>query len=363
MAQIVIDSLRHSYDGNLSDPGALALKQVDLTWEDGRAYALLGPSGCGKSSMLNIISGLVRQSTGRILFDGTDVSDLPTEKRNIAQVFQFPVLYDTMTVEQNLAFPLKNRRLPTDEIRRRVADVAEMLDLGPLLKKRASGLGAAEKQKISLGRGLVRSDVAAVLFDEPLTVIDPHVKFELRRKLKLLHEELGLTLIYVTHDQSEALTLADEVVVMAEGEVMQAGTPEQLYERPSHTFVGNFIGSPGMNFIPCRAEGERLVFSGGSLPLPPALSRSISSGQSLKIGIRPQHLRLDTSGTPQIAAHLIELQPRGDSYVADLRIGETALAMRVPDDVALPAAPFGVSFPPKHTLLYADDSLIGDLDA
>lgn len=188
MAQIVIDALRHSYDGDLSDPETLALKQVDLTWEDGRAYALLGPSGCGKSSMLNIISGLVRQSTGRILFDGTDVSDLSTERRNIAQVFQFPVLYDTMTVAENLAFPLKNRRLPSDEIRRRVADVAEMLDLGPLLKKRAAGLGAAEKQKISLGRGLVRSDVAAVLFDEPLTVIDPHVKFELRRKLKLLHE-------------------------------------------------------------------------------------------------------------------------------------------------------------------------------
>jgi glycerol transport system ATP-binding protein len=363
MAQIVIDSLRHSYDGNLSDPNGLALKQIDLTWEDGRAYALLGPSGCGKSSMLNIISGLVRQSTGRILFDGTDVSDLPTEKRNIAQVFQFPVLYDTMTVEQNLAFPLKNRRLPADEIRRRVADVAEMLELGPLLKKRAAGLGAAEKQKISLGRGLVRSDVAAVLFDEPLTVIDPHVKFELRRKLKLLHEELGLTLIYVTHDQSEALTLADEVVVMAEGEVMQAGTPEELYERPSHTFVGNFIGSPGMNFIPCRAEGERLVFSGGSLPLPPALSRKIERGQSLKVAIRPQHLRHCQPRAEQITAQLVELLPRGDSYVADLRIGETAVAMRIPDDAELPSGELGVTFAPKHTLLYADDRLIGDLDA
>jgi glycerol transport system ATP-binding protein len=363
MAEIVIDSLRHSYDGNLSDPSALALKQVDLTWQDGRAYALLGPSGCGKSSMLNIISGLVRQSTGRILFDGTDVSDLPTERRNIAQVFQFPVLYDTMTVEQNLAFPLKNRRLPSDEIRRRVADVAEMLDLGPLLKKRASGLGAAEKQKISLGRGLVRPDVAAVLFDEPLTVIDPHVKFELRRKLKLLHEELGLTLIYVTHDQSEALTLADEVVLMAEGEVMQAGTPEELYERPSHTFVGNFIGSPGMNFIPCRAEGERIVFSGGSLPLPPALSRRIKGGQSLKIGIRPQYVRHGQSGGEQIPAHLVELQPRGDSYVAELRIGDALVAMRLPDDVDLPSGQIAVSFPPKHTLLFADDRLIGDFDA
>jgi glycerol transport system ATP-binding protein len=363
MAEIAIDDLRHSYEGDLSDPSRLALKQVDLTWRDGRAYALLGPSGCGKSSMLNIISGLVRQTTGRVLFDGQDVTDLRTEERNIAQVFQFPVLYDTMSVEQNLAFPLRNRKVKPESIRRRVGEVAEMLDLGPMLKMRAAGLGAAEKQKISLGRGLVREDVAAILFDEPLTVIDPHVKYDLRRKLKQVHNELNITLIYVTHDQSEALTLADEVVVMSDGEVMQTGTPQELYERPSHRFVGNFIGSPGMNFIPARLAEGAIQFSGGRLPAPDWLRRRLKPGEALTIGIRPQLLRPAGIGETGIGAELIETQLRGDSYIADIAIGETRLKMRLPDHVPLPEGGFPARFPPKATLIFIDDRLEGDLDA
>ncbi|WP_111431394.1 ABC transporter ATP-binding protein [Rhodobacteraceae bacterium DSL-40] len=361
MAEIAIDNLRHSYDNDLSDPSRLALKRVDLTWKNGSAYALLGPSGCGKTSMLNIISGLVRQTTGRVLFNGNDVTDLPTEARNIAQVFQFPVLYDTMTVEQNLAFPLRNRGEDKATIRRRVGEVAEMLDLVPLLKKRAAGLGAAEKQKISLGRGLVREDVAAILFDEPLTVIDPHVKFELRRKLKLVHDALNLTLIYVTHDQSEALTLADEVVVMSDGEVMQVGTPQDLYERPKHRFVGNFIGSPGMNFIPCTLEGERLVFAGGALAAPNWLGPRLKPDQKLAIGVRPQALCVAGAGEEAVAGRIVEAQLRGDSYIADVAIGETLVKMRLPDHVALPTDVFGVHFPPRSTLVFADDRLLGDL--
>ena len=184
------------------------------------------------------------------------MTDLPPEKRNIAQVFQFPVLYDTMTVFGNLAFPLRNRGFDHDSIRRRVHEVAEILDLTPFLNKRAAGLAADAKQKISLGRGLVRSDVAAILFDEPLTVIDPHLKWNLRRKLKEIHEQLNLTFIYVTHDQMEALTFADKVVVMYEGEIVQIGSPQDLFENPEHTFVGYFIGSPGMNFLDCTLEGN-----------------------------------------------------------------------------------------------------------
>lgn len=362
MAEIVIEGLRHAYGGDLSDPGSLALKRIDLTWKNGRAYALLGPSGCGKSTMLNIISGLVRQSEGRLLFDGTDVSDLSPERRNIAQVFQFPVLYDSMTVEQNLAFPLRNRKHEPNYIRRRVNDVAEMLDLGPLLKKRAAGLGAAEKQKISLGRGLVREDVSAILFDEPLTVIDPHEKFELRRKLKILHEALNLTLIYVTHDQSEALTLADEVVVMNHGEVMQVGPPDALYERPAHTFVGDFIGSPGMNFIPCTCKGNRLHFAQTDMPAPGWAATRARNGENLKIGVRPQALRpagADEAGTP---ARVIEAQLRGDAWVADIIAGGQRLKMRIPDDTILPEGEFRLHFPAGATLVYADDHLVGGLD-
>src|SRR5262244_267679 len=256
MARIDLVDLAHSYGGNAAAIESFALKPVTMTWRQGGAYALLGPSGCGKTTLLNLISGIVTPSRGKILFDGADITHLSTQKRNIAQVFQFPVIYDTMTVGQNLAFPLKNRGVPKDEIDKRVADIARLLDLTPDLNRKATRLTADAKQKISLGRGLVRSDVAAILFDEPLTVIDPELKWELRSKLKALHRQLDITMIYVTHDQTEALTFADTVVVMHDGAVVQMGSPAELFERPAHTFVGYFIGSPGMNLMHAEVNGN-----------------------------------------------------------------------------------------------------------
>jgi len=258
MAEIELD-LAHSYVSHPQSDDDYALLPLRFTFRDGGAYALLGPSGCGKTTLLNCISGLLRPSQGRILFDGRDVTESTPQQRNIAQVFQFPVVYDTMTVADNLAFPLRNRGMPEAHIRDRVGRIAEMLDMSAQLNRRASGLSADAKQKISLGRGLVRSDVSAVLFDEPLTVIDPHLKWQLRRKLKEIHQELKLTLIYVTHDQTEALTFAEQVMVMSRGKAVQIGTPEDLFERPAHTFVGNFIGSPGMNFLPAQWQGGVLT--------------------------------------------------------------------------------------------------------
>jgi len=200
MARIELNEIAHSYHPNPKSESDYALKRIHYIWDDGGAYAMLGPSGCGKTTLLNVISGLLVPTRGKVLYDGSDVTALPPEKRNIAQVFQFPVLYDTMSVFDNLAFPLRNRGIEGDEVDRRVREVADILDLTPYLKKRAEGLAADAKQKISLGRGLVRSDVAAILFDEPLTVIDPHLKWDLRRKLKDIHEQLKLTFIYVTHD-------------------------------------------------------------------------------------------------------------------------------------------------------------------
>ncbi|MHC4610659.1 MAG: ABC transporter ATP-binding protein, partial [Planctomycetota bacterium] len=243
MARISIQDLRHSYLDVPRSEDDWALKRMNVEWSDGGAYALLGPSGCGKTTLLSIISGLLTPTEGRVLFDGGDVTDIPPDRRNIAQVFQFPVVYDTMTVYDNLAFPLRNRGMAEAELDGKVREIAAMLDLEDMLKKRASGLTADGKQKISLGRGLVRSDVNAILFDEPLTVIDPHLKWILRSKLKELHQRIGTTMIYVTHDQTEALTFADQVVVMHEGTVVQIGTPVDLFERPKHTFVGHFIGS------------------------------------------------------------------------------------------------------------------------
>ncbi|HET6828606.1 MAG TPA: ABC transporter ATP-binding protein, partial [Ramlibacter sp.] len=267
MARIALD-LAHAYRPNPREDSDFALLPLKITFEDGGAYALLGPSGCGKTTMLNIISGLLAPSHGSVSFDGKDVTLASPQERNIAQVFQFPVIYDTMTVAENLAFPLRNRRMPQAQISKRVGEIAEMLELSGQLNQRAAGLAADAKQKISLGRGLVRPDVSAVLFDEPLTVIDPHLKWQLRRKLKQIHHELKLTLIYVTHDQVEALTFAEQVVVMTRGRVVQKGSADALFEKPQHTFVGHFIGSPGMNFLPVRATGDSLQVTDGNVAMP-----------------------------------------------------------------------------------------------
>src|SRR5438105_3041572 len=287
MARIDLVDLAHSYGGNDAALESFALKPVTMTWRQGGAYALLGPSGCGKTTLLNLISGIVTPSRGKILFDGVDITPLSTQKRNIAQVFQFPVIYDTMTVGQNLAFPLKNRAVPRGEIDARVNEIADLLDLTPYLWRKATRLSADAKQKISLGRGLVRADVAAVLFDEPLTVIDPGLKWELRSKLKVLHRALDLTMIYVTHDQTEALTFADTVVVMHEGRVVQTGTPEALFARPVHTFVGYFIGSPGMNVLPAEVHGREARIAGHPLKLERAYDH-LPSGALIEVGIRPE---------------------------------------------------------------------------
>src|SRR5690606_6657360 len=301
MAAIELD-LAHSYVRAPGSDDDYALLPLRFTFRDGGAYALLGPSGCGKTTLLNCISGLLRPSQGRILFDERDVTNMTPQQRNIAQVFQFPVVYDTMTVAENLAFPLRNRGMSAAHIRERVGRIAEMLDMSSQLNRRASGLSADAKQKISLGRGLVRSDVSAVLFDEPLTVIDPHLKWQLRRKLKEIHQELNLTLIYVTHDQTEALTFAEEVVVMSRGKAVQIGTPEDLFERPAHTFVGNFIGSPGMNFLPAQWQGGVLTVGAqrlwdGALTdvvLPAGWSSdraaALAEAGEVRLGVRPEYL-------------------------------------------------------------------------
>ncbi len=212
MAKISLQDIRHSYLSNPRLDVDFALKHIDIVFEDGGAYALLGPSGCGKTTLLGIVSGLVSPTSGRVLFDEDDVTDMDTIHRHIAQVFQFPVIYDTMTVFDNLAFPLRNRKIPETDVSSRVLEVAKMLDLEEGIHRRAASLTVDGKQKISLGRGLVREDVNVMMFDEPLTVIDQNMKWELRSKLKELHQNVRTTMIYVTHDQTEALTFADEVL-------------------------------------------------------------------------------------------------------------------------------------------------------
>jgi glycerol transport system ATP-binding protein len=348
VARIEMDHIRHAYGPNPRAAEDYALREVHQTFEDGGAYALLGPSGCGKTTLLNIISGLVHPSHGRLRFDGLDVTELSTRERNIAQVFQFPVIYDTMTVYDNLAFPLRNRGVPEADVDRKVRDTLAMIDLADWAQRKARGLTADQKQKISLGRGLVRSDVNAILFDEPLTVIDPHMKWVLRSQLKQLHRRFAYTMVYVTHDQTEALTFADTVAVMYEGEVVQVGTPADLFERPRHTFVGYFIGSPGMNLLPVALDGRTARLGETLISLPAAVS--VASGAVTELGIRPEYVRLGREG---MAAAVTKVEDIGRQKIVRASIAGHDIAVVLPEDGEIPAEP-RISFDPAGINIYAD---------
>ena len=361
MARIEFQKLAHSYAERPLSPVDYALKEMDFAWEDGGAYALLGPSGCGKTTLLNIISGLLQPSQGRVLYDGRDVTALSPAKRNIAQVFQFPVIYDTMTVAENLGFPLRNRRVPRGEVQRRVAELLDMLELQPVANRRAAGLTADQKQKISMGRGLVRDDVAAILFDEPLTVIDPHLKWQLRRKLKEVHERFGHTLVYVTHDQNEALTFADKVVVMYDGEVVQLGTPQELFEAPAHRYVGYFIGSPGMNFMGAHLVSDGIGIDGTEIVLGGhwAEAGRRHAKSRLAIGIRPEFMGVsDTARDDAVPAKLVSVQDLGNFKLVGMQLGPHEVTAKLPEDQPVPTDGAHLVFQPEWTKLYADDRLV-----
>ncbi|TPL05592.1 MULTISPECIES: ABC transporter ATP-binding protein [unclassified Mesorhizobium] len=347
MARIEVNHIRHSYLSNPQKDSDFALKEVHHTFEDGGAYALLGPSGCGKTTLLNIISGLLHPSHGKLLFNGRDVTRLSTQERNIAQVFQFPVIYDTMTVYDNLAFPLRNRRVPEADVDRKVRETLDMIDLASMANRKARRLTADQKQKISLGRGLVRSDVNAILFDEPLTVIDPHMKWVLRSQLKQLHRRFGYTMVYVTHDQTEALTFADRVVVMYDGEIVQIGTPAELFERPRHTFVGYFIGSPGMNVLPVALEGSTARLGAQRIELPGVPK---AEAGAVELGIRPEYVRLGREG---MAVQVSKVEDVGRHKVVRANLEGKEIAAVIGEDDEVPAEP-KVRFDPAGINIYAD---------
>ena len=351
MAQITLDNIRHSYVANPAGDNDYALKNMNMVWEDGGAYALLGSSGCGKTTLLNIISGLLTPSEGQVLFGDKNVTTLPPDQRHIAQVFQFPVVYDTMTVYDNLAFPLRNRGLDEKAVDARVKEIAAMIDLTAALPNRAAGLTADGKQKISLGRGLVRSDVNAILFDEPLTVIDPHLKWQLRSKLKELHQRVGATMIYVTHDQTEALTFADKVVVMHGGRVVQAGTPVELFETPEHTFVGHFIGSPGMNVLPARVDNGQVVTLGKPVETT-AAGKAASASGLIEVGVRPEHVSFADDG---IAVEVTKVADSGRFRIVETRHDGQLIRVLLNEGEPLPSGSAKVAFNPLKTHLYVDE--------
>ena len=354
MSKITLNELSHSYLQSQSKDEDWAIRNVNIDWEDGGAYALLGPSGCGKTTLLNIISGLIIPTRGKILFNDEDITEKNPVERNIAQIFQFPVIYDTMTVFENLAFPLRNRKISEEEITRKVNEIAEMLELTSTLHNRASGLTADGKQKISLGRGLVRSDVNVIMFDEPLTVIDPHLKWVLRSKLKELHQKIKRTMIYVTHDQTEALTFADQVVVMHEGQIVQTGTPVELFEKPKHTFVGHFIGSPGMNILPCEINKGLVAVNGTKIETSNSKIDN-SNFSKMEIGVRPEFISFNKEGLP---VKILNVSNTGKNKIIETESDSGKIKLITKASEKIPEGSAFLTFKKEYTYVYGDNWIV-----
>jgi glycerol transport system ATP-binding protein len=357
MAKIDLSNISHSYNPNAVKP-VYALNPFSMTWEDGKRYAILGPSGCGKTTMLNIVSGLVKPSAGKILFDDKEVTNLKTEERNIAQVFQFPVIYSTMTVYENLAFPLKCRDFSKAKIDERVNSVAETLNLKTFLSSPARKLTADQKQLISLGRGLVREDVAAVLMDEPLTVIDPDLKFRLRRNLKEINEQYKTTLVYVTHDQNEAMTFADNIIVMSEGEVVQKGSPKELFERPNTTFVGYFIGSPAMNLFDSEIASSNEVTI-GSVKIKTNTDLSNLKNKKVKLGIRSEFIDIaDKPSENTIKVKINKVEDFGNFKLLTSLLENKTIKSKIDRDKPVSEGDVNLYIPPEKCCIYDDEKLV-----
>jgi glycerol transport system ATP-binding protein len=366
MATIELRGISHSYQmercGVLPEecrPDAqFVIRDLDLTWEKGSANALLGPSGCGKTTILNMISGLLKPTAGYILYDGRDVTEDPPEKRHIAQVFQFPVVYDTISVYRNLAFPLKNAKVSKADIKRKVQQVAEILDLTHVLDRSAGRISQAEKQKVSLGRGIIREDTVAILFDEPLTVIDPKEKYVLRRKIREVQKELAITTIYVTHDQHEALTFADRVTVMANGRVVQTGTPAELHAEPASPFIGYFIGSPGMNLLDCRLDESGLRCGDVAMPISSGLRATLAPhGREFQLGIRPEFVQVSLTEKPNFCLWKVNLMENvGVHLILTLSSNGIKIKSRVPTQERVSAgARVWAGFPEAHVKIFKND--------
>jgi len=331
MARVVIENLTKIFKGpkNASIP---AVSGLSLTVEDGELLALVGPSGCGKTTALRLIAGLEAPTEGTISIDGKAVTDAAPKDRDIAMVFQHHALYPHMTVFENLAFGLKLRKHPREEIEQRVREAAGILGLTDCLGRRPEALSGGQRQRVAVGRAMVRRP-KVFLFDEPLSNLDAQLRDEMRREIKRLHQELGKTMIYVTHDQIEAMTMADRIVLLRDGSIEQAGAPLELFERPATKYVAGFLGSPSMNFLDGRlvsaAESLAVRLEDGTLlPLPPARGAKLAGrrDQSVTLGLRPEHMsRAHTgdarSGLVRQSVAIELLQPTGSRTYATFKLG------------------------------------------
>jgi multiple sugar transport system ATP-binding protein len=303
---------------------------IDLEIERGEFVVLLGPSGCGKTTTLRMIAGLEDVSDGQLSIDGKVVNDVAPRDRGVAMVFQNYALYPHMTVRKNMEFALRPLKLGTVEVARRIDETAGILGLTELLDRRPAQLSGGQRQRVAMGRAMVRTpDV--FLFDEPLSNLDAKLRTQVRWEIAKLHKRLGTTVVYVTHDQVEAMTLADKIVIMKDGYIEQTGTPEEVFARPNNLFVATFIGSPAMNLLPATVSDGQFVGDHMTLPVPDRLAGKVSAGQKVTVGVRPPEISLTRETEPgAIAARVEVTEYLGNEALLDIRVGSHEMIAEVP---------------------------------
>ncbi|MCQ4287826.1 sn-glycerol-3-phosphate ABC transporter ATP-binding protein UgpC [Pseudomonas stutzeri] len=356
MAALELSNVRKSYPGSSHD----TLKDIDLKIGDGEFLILVGPSGCGKSTLMNCIAGLEDITGGEIRVDGADISTASPKDRDIAMVFQSYALYPTMTVRDNIAFGLKMRKVPAAKIEEEVSRVAQLLQIEHLLERKPSQLSGGQQQRVAMGRALARRP-KIYLFDEPLSNLDAKLRVEMRTEIKLMHQRLKTTTVYVTHDQIEAMTLGDKVAVMKDGVVQQFGTPKDIYNNPANLFVASFIGSPPMNFVPLRLSKQgggwsALLESGQDrceLPLKLADGESLE-GRDVILGIRPEQIGIGAAGDlPSLRAEVQVIEPTGPDTMIFVSLNQTKVCCRLaPDAAPNPGETLTLQFEPDKVLLF-----------
>ncbi|PML49902.1 sugar ABC transporter ATP-binding protein [Vibrio lentus] len=336
MATLDLKQIRKTYRNADNE----TLKGIDISIDSGEFLILVGPSGCGKSTLMNTIAGLENISSGEIVIDGVDVAQVEPKDRDIAMVFQSYALYPNMTVRGNIAFGLKIRKMPQQEIDAEVNRVAEMLQIEQLLDRKPSQLSGGQRQRVAMGRALARRP-KLYLFDEPLSNLDAKLRVEMRHQIKRLHQKLNTTIVYVTHDQIEAMTLADRIAVMKDGELQQLGTPQEIYTKPNNMFVAGFMGSPSMNFIKTMVDLDEdqnpiIKVTGTAeqehhIRLPQSMRDQ--DGKELVIGLRPEHITEqegdDVSATTKLDLQLEVLEPTGPDTIAMVKVNDQEVACRL----------------------------------
>lgn len=357
MATLELRNVNKTYGSGLPD----TLKDIQLSIKDGEFLILVGPSGCGKSTLMNCIAGLEQITGGAILIDQQDVSGMSPKDRDIAMVFQSYALYPTMSVRENIEFGLKIRKLPQAAIDEEVARVAKLLQIEHLLARKPAQLSGGQQQRVAMGRALARRP-KIYLFDEPLSNLDAKLRVEMRTEMKLMHQRLKTTTVYVTHDQIEAMTLGDKVAVMKDGIIQQFGTPQQIYNDPANQFVASFIGSPPMNFIPVRLtqqDGRLLaVLDSGQArcELPLGMAADEMDGREVILGIRPEQIALgaaEGNGLPGIRAEVQVTEPTGPDLLVFVTLNQTKVCCRLAPDVACRVGDnLNLQFDPARVLLF-----------